>query len=249
MRVNDTIELLKAHAPLNPEPDKVFLLRRDIIQAIKFELGDEFLGVRSDNDGEQIRAPKLPYDKVYLEAISWDGRRYGALFENDQEYGVCGQMLVQAVSEGGKMRGLFPIGVLFTQDGDFLNIHVPRKEGFEDMEMGAIAALILMVTAIEVINCSNVIVLDSPEPKHINRARAKKGKLPLYTFKTLHIKTGPRMEREGRGAGTTHAPPRVHLRRGHIRRLANGNTVWVQPCVVGDKTRGVVHKDYSVSAH
>ena len=99
--------------------------------------------------------------------------------------------------------------------------------------------------AIAVMNCSNVTVIDSPEKKLINRKRKAKGKLPLFTFKTLHICTGKSKANKAAGGGT-HSPPRIHLRRGHIRRLSSGTTTWVQPCVVGDKTKGIVHKDYSV---
>ena len=45
--------------------------------------------------------------------------------------------------------------------------------------------------------------------------------------------------------GGTHASPRVHLRRGHIRKIADGRTVWVQACVVGSK-HGMVLKDYKL---
>ncbi len=98
--------------------------------------------------------------------------------------------------------------------------------------------------AIEVLNCSNVVYLDIA-PSRLKQGRIKKGKTPLFTYKTLHIKTGMRDEQKNH-AGGTHASPRVHLRRGHIRTLASGKTTWVQPCVVGDKSKGIVHKDYSV---
>ena len=110
-----------------------------------------------------------------------------------------------------------------------------------------IVALDVIIKSIAVLNCSNVIVIDSTENKLINRKRLKKGKLPLFTYKTLHIDTGERVENKG-GKGS-HASPRVHLRRGHIRKITDGRTVWVQSCVVGNKKMGIVHKDYSVTVH
>lgn len=247
MNVNNTLDLISGNAALMADPEKMLLLRDDIIQAVRFDLGDEFSEMPgfelSDN---KIPVPRLPYDKVYFEAVSSDGKRYGALFENYGEYGVCGQMLVEAIAENKPgMNGLFPVGLMFTQENDQLLIHHDHDYEFKELQVGAIMALNLMVKAIDVLNCSNVKIIESQEKKLINKKRKAKGKLPMFTYKTLHIDTGEQEKQKGEKKGS-HASPRVHLRRGHIRTLANGKTVWVQPCVVGDKTKGIVHKDYSV---
>jgi len=44
----------------------------------------------------------------------------------------------------------------------------------------------------------------------------------------------------------THASPALHLRRGHARQYSPGLYTWVQPCIVGNKKDGLVHKDYAV---
>lgn len=246
MNVNNTLDLIAGHAALMADKEKMLLLRDDIIQAIKFDLGDEF----SDMPGfelsdDKIPVPRLPYDKVYFEAVSSDGKRYGALFENYGEYGVCGQMLVEAMAENRpSMKGLFPVGLMFVQENDQLRILHGHNDEFKELQVGSIVALDLMVKAIAVLNCSNVKIIESQENKFINKKRKAKGKLPLFTYKTLHIDTGEQEKQKGEKKGT-HSSPRVHLRRGHIRTLANGTTVWVQPCVVGDKTKGIVHKDYA----
>lgn len=52
--------------------------------------------------------------------------------------------------------------------------------------------------------------------------------------------------------GGHHAPPRLHWRRGHIRRQRHGpgramvKKVWIAPMLVGDAKRGVVTHDYQV---
>jgi len=247
MNVNNTLDLLAGNAALMGDPEKMLLLRDDIIQAIKFDLGDEFTDVPGFEMKEsKVAVPRLPYDKVYFEAVSSDGKRYGAIFENYGEYGVCGQMLVKARAENTPgVKGLFPVGLMFTQDKDELLLHHDHKEVFKELQIGAVAALDLMVKAIAVINCSNVKIIESQEKKLINRKRKAKGKLPLFTYKTLHVDTSEREEQRLSPTGT-HASPRVHLRRGHIRKLPTGNSVWVQPCVVGDKSKGIVHKNYTV---
>jgi hypothetical protein len=48
-------------------------------------------------------------------------------------------------------------------------------------------------------------------------------------------------------SGGTHAAPRHHFRRGHVRHLSTGMLTWVRQCFVGSKDRGEVRKDYLVS--
>lgn len=95
-----------------------------------------------------------------------------------------------------------------------------------------------------VLGCSNVATIEHPPPVALNKKRAKAGKLPLMSHKTLVVVVD-----EARAAsqhlGGTHSSPRLHLRRGHVRNLGEGRRVWVQPCVVGSK-HGIVTKDYCV---
>lgn len=95
-----------------------------------------------------------------------------------------------------------------------------------------------------VMACSNVRPMEHQPAEALNRKRQKAGKMPLVTYKTLEI-IAPSGRTESVASGGTHASPRVHLRRGHIRRLSDGRTVWVQACVVGQK-HGMVVKDYRV---
>ncbi len=98
-----------------------------------------------------------------------------------------------------------------------------------------------------VLGCSNVITETNPAPQALNKKRAKAGKLPIFEYKTLHINV-PGVRVEGRPLGGTHASPRVHLRRGHVRNLDNGKRVWVQACVVGSQ-HGMIHKDYKIKTY
>lgn len=72
-----------------------------------------------------------------------------------------------------------------------------------------------------------------------------KGKAPLFSWHTVNLKP-PQPKQDYQGS--THASPRLHDRRGHLRRLANGKTCWVRACKVGDASKGVVFKDYEVTA-
>ena len=98
----------------------------------------------------------------------------------------------------------------------------------------------VVLKACAVMKCTNVQVIEN-KPSALMRMRAGKNRLPIFSTWTLHIRPDAK---QGRDLGGTHSPPRVHLRRGHIRQYKPGLYTWVQPCVVGRKDRGVVHKDY-----
>jgi hypothetical protein len=103
------------------------------------------------------------------------------------------------------------------------------------------------MSLIEALACSNVSTDTITAPVKLNRKRAASGKIPFFDYRVLTIHAGARPERGHPGDGT-HASPRLHLRRGHIRRLASGKTTFVRPHFVGDPERGEIAKDYRVTA-
>lgn len=76
-----------------------------------------------------------------------------------------------------------------------------------------------------------------------NRRKIAQGKTPTYDWRTVVIEP---VERRQESKGGTHASPRQHDRRGHVRRLRSGKNVWVKPHKVGDLSKGVVFHDYRI---
>lgn len=99
---------------------------------------------------------------------------------------------------------------------------------------------------LNLINCVNVAREEHHPSDQLQKARAKRGKLALYSYWTLNLNldTSERSE----SLGGTHASPRLHLRRGHTRQHHPGRWCWVNPHAVGNKKLGVVHKDYAIRA-
>ena len=93
------------------------------------------------------------------------------------------------------------------------------------------------------LNCTNVRRLEERPPEALNKARVRRGKQPLFSTWTLSINI-PKERRDSSALGGSHASPRVHLRRGHPREYKPGMWTWVQPCAVGAKENGMIHKDY-----
>jgi len=97
---------------------------------------------------------------------------------------------------------------------------------------------------LSLLNCKNIGRVETKPSDDHQRRRRKQGRVPLFSYWTLVLK--PTAPAKSKGQGDSHASPRLHLRRGHIRRLSEDRHVWVQACVVGNKERGIVHKDYAM---
>lgn len=130
----------------------------------------------------------------------------------------------------------------YEKNEDNADKHEALMEWFHDTSLRAVANLLCTLS------CSNTCIEDSSDkPSKVkNDLRIQKKKLPFFEFKILTIDSGKKTNRESGFNGGTHASPRVHLRRGHIRRLSTKN-VWVNACVVGDKDKGLIEKEYVVS--
>lgn len=76
-----------------------------------------------------------------------------------------------------------------------------------------------------------------------NRRKIAQGKLPSYDWTTVVVTAMPP---KGESKGGTHASPRLHDRRGHLRRLRSGKNVWVKPHKVGDAKLGTIFHDYQI---
>lgn len=80
-------------------------------------------------------------------------------------------------------------------------------------------------------------------PEKINAKRVKRGKLPLFGYSKVTVDMGGRAPK-GDHQGGTHASPRKHWRRGHIRRLGSSKEIFIQPMIVG--SHGFVDHEYRV---
>lgn len=81
------------------------------------------------------------------------------------------------------------------------------------------------------------------KPTFTNKRKIASGKMPTYDWTTVVIEpTTQRAEHQG----GTHASPRLHDRRGHLRRLKTGKTCWVKAHKVGDQSKGVIFHDYKI---
>lgn len=98
----------------------------------------------------------------------------------------------------------------------------------------------------EALSCSNVThEVSESVNQAMNAKRIRRGKLPIYETRTLVLKTPNIVKSRTDSNPSGRISPRMHLRRGHIRRLESGN-IWVNSAVVGNKEIGFIEKTYAV---
>ncbi len=109
----------------------------------------------------------------------------------------------------------------------------------------------LVNIALMLLSSKNIGTEEVKPAEKLNKARAKRGKKPLYTYHTLVIKpTGKRQESIPRHLWNN----RIHLCRGHFKRYTadaplfgkHVGLYWWEPAVRGDKKQGIVQKDYKI---
>jgi hypothetical protein len=185
---------------------------------------------------------RLPFPVTYIEFEEYDiGTTCILATEQDGEIVLT---IFEKKTGLGFSKGVFDIFLRGSES--FVAVSYPGLEvdGLMSQYAGHIAQI--FVGFLEALHCSNVEVIVNDPPSKLNKKRISKGRIPLFSFRTLHIKTNRSIAVNGQG-GPERAGPRLHFRRGHIRRLPD-KLVWVQPCMVGSLKNGMVMKDYEVSA-
>ena len=216
-------------------------------QAIVFDLGqlDIYPRVQFDKFG----FVELPYEKIWVEAVANENAtfRIGAFVKREKhyEYGCeieQHEWLLFALFNGDK-HWSFHNAFVTRWSGTNVEMHgVIDDDEMPGEQYGAWISHIY--AAFLAARCKNVEAIENT-PSRLKRNRSnKKSKIPLFSDWTLHIILGDKQSTEH---GGTHASPRIHLRRGHVREYKPGLFTWVQECVVGTGP-GIVHKDYAVHA-
>lgn len=106
--------------------------------------------------------------------------------------------------------------------------------------------VVVMLEMLEALTCKNV-TEGIYQKRILEHSRGvKRPKVKFFETKMLVVDADKNISgNKYLPSGKTHASPRQHLRRGHIRRLSSGN-IWVNSCVVGDPTKGMIAKQYAV---
>jgi hypothetical protein len=211
-------------------------------QAVCFSIGDINHAVSLAVIPELCR---LPYERCWFEAEFDDGDASGrklcvAMLCTEAHGGFHAMVFLRQPGgiwslEGGTAReSLQTLSTHYKKMN--WDAHADARHGVDTITYGVKAFL-------SALHCSNVRRQEHTPDAKLQKARAKRGKAPLFSYWTLQL--NGKTER-GDSQGGTHAGPRVHLRRGHPRQHAPGKWTWVQAHAVGNRAAGMVHKDYTV---
>lgn len=95
------------------------------------------------------------------------------------------------------------------------------------------------------LSCANVSLATDTPSKLLQKQRKAKKKPSLFDYHVLVI-NGQEIGANDSGPTGTHASPRTHLRRGHLRRLPHREErIWINDTIV-NPGNGFVQKDYAV---
>lgn len=192
----------------------------DELRTWQFGAGGTFIP-REFRIGENFEA--LPATRIADDALRAVGRRH------DKGYRFRAEPFVL-------MPEMFEELIIRT-DGDV-------DKALATVQLDAGDEVTMAVQACSVLNCANVETVDISPSRAANAKRAAKGKPPFFTYKVLQVSAERSLKPET--SGGTHASPRMHLRRGHLRRLEE-RVVWVRAAMVNaGSSAGVVAKDYTV---
>ena len=250
MQAHKAIEGLAALRRRGRLDSEIFdLIEKKVVESQKFEFDfGEFPVLTEDEMQRQMQDAKMPYELCFFSIPN-----IGSLMTREHEDCILLQPFFIMNGQVGMSPPDMPL-LLDKRDGSVCcksedpKVQAEWQDPNDKGVMMILSLISLVVRGVSVLNCSNVVCVDNPPPAALNKKRAKSGKPPLYSYKTLHIKTSVAKERsEHDKSDSNRNEPRLHMRRGHIRRLHSGSTTWVQSCMVGSAMGGMVIKDYRVT--
>lgn len=196
-------------------------------------------------DQNWLHKYRPPFEKcmVVWQGTSKTGQTYEFMMivaGTDPEEGIT-----LSVHKGplGQMKRRLPLMVYVLDNGMVRYGPVDENEVVSEVDANTILAVVGKWYQLLAQGCSAY--KPNVRQTFTNRRKISEGKTPTYDWTTVYIKS-PAQRSESQGG--THASPRLHDRRGHLRRLKNGKNVWVKACKVGDAIKGAVWHDYEIKA-
>jgi hypothetical protein len=135
-------------------------------------------------------------------------------------------------------------GIRFTWNDAVVNADIRGREAGEELFRALVAEFFALTISLR---CRDVVVNECGPSPAVKRKREKRGLQPIFEYKRITIKPELRAIYEAASEEFARNSPRLHFRRGHVRRLPQGRETYVSPCWAGNANAGVIAKDYVVT--
>ena len=240
LHANKVIDSLNKDLKMNLKPSQRKLIseiKTNVTKSIKFSFANESLSIK---DGLLI-PEHLPFSEVYTELAF--------VTKTITKPITCGALVTEG--ESGYTIYLFSLTldcvlldviINITREG-ITNVKGIKSSPDPTMSEAMIVIAKQFLHNFNILNCINIEYINN-KPSKLKQSRVKNGKVKLFEHKTLRVKLSNK-QNLNKGTGS-HNSPRPHIRRGHIRRLQPGKSIWIQPCFINANEEGKITKDYLI---
>ena len=176
----------------------------------------------------------LPYQNTLSRLTSNDIKEHEVAFKTMYEAGRLEKTFSKLEAE--------PF-VLMPEVFQFRISQIGESLSYEQILLDSHDEVTCIVQACAVLNCENINTATIDPIAKSNQKRVKNNKEPFFSYHVLQINE---KASSNTSEGGSHRSPRSHLRRGHIRRLAN-KVVWVRSAMINANSKdGKVIKEYKL---
>lgn len=138
---------------------------------------------------------------------------------------------------------------------DFIVHKSPMMKSFDKRQQDLTVLLLHeSFLAVSFLHCKNIIIHPDDSKTKLDKKRAKKGRKPVFQFKTLNIKPLQNILQQSGGLRQHGLSKALHVCRGHFKDYRYGRGLfgkvkgvfWWDMHERGNESEGVVHKDYKL---
>jgi hypothetical protein len=265
-------QLLVQHGAIPTGLDPSFLFN-ELIKSVPFNIqniADYYSQKRNDININSFPNVKPAFPNTWYEFKP--GNLYQDMSYPDASFTTIGVLTIEnyddrineyvASSFGFVERKNLPIGYTkmimntrYSIDGKIINSWF-TPETSDETGVGLANTVMTTWLATSFLHCKNVTIQCTEPPAKLQKARERRGKLPLFTFKTLEIKPIVKVLKEEGQSETQGLARALHICRGHFKDFQEGpglgknhahGLYWWDSQVRGNREVGAVIKDYKVS--
>lgn len=229
--ITDFVDLIRPPFPL------MVVLARTINEKARTKLLEFIFVADLPSDKKEVLTELGRCSLTLVFGLSAHGYLGGRMDEKKQ--GTVSLIFGHAACELDIIEGMMTLTLFAAEDTRGHSVENVTEHTLEIFSINIIRTLELMIA----LNIDKEVAEKAEDPKKLNKKRMRKGKAPIKNFWFIDPLKGKSKSAPGEGH---HASPRMHRRRGHLRRYPSGKVGWVRDCIVGKLKNGVLDNAYKV---